>query len=157
MTISHIRIMISIRKAIRADIPVIADFQLRLAHETENVKLDLAIVTRGLEALFDDASKGTYYVAEYEGETAGCHLVTFEWSEWRNGTVWWLQSVYVKEAHRKHGVFRAMYDNLINLIRNDHTVLGLRLYVDKTNTRAQQVYQALGMNGEHYTVFERMK
>jgi ribosomal protein S18 acetylase RimI-like enzyme len=149
--------MVSIRKATSTDIPVIADFQLRLAQETENVTLDLAVVTRGLKALFDDPSKGTYYVAEYKDETAGCHLVTFEWSEWRNGTVWWLQSVYVKESHRKNGVFRAMYDNLINLIHNDPTVLGLRLYVDKTNVRAQQVYEALGMNGEHYTVFERMK
>ncbi|MBT1697284.1 GNAT family N-acetyltransferase [Fulvivirgaceae bacterium PWU4] len=149
--------MISIRKAVAADIAVIADFQLRLAHETENVKLDRAIVEKGLKALFDDPSKGTYYVAEYNGETAGCHLITFEWSEWRNGMVWWLQSVYVKESHRKNGVFRAMYDNLINLIQNDPAILGLRLYVDKTNARAQQVYASLGMNGEHYTVFEKMK
>jgi GNAT superfamily N-acetyltransferase len=149
--------MVSIRKATTADIPVIADFQLSLAHETENVKLDLAIVMKGLKTLLDDPSKGTYYVAEYKGETAGCHFITFEWSEWRNGMVWWLQSVYVKESHRKNGVFRAMYNNLIDLIQNDPTVLGLRLYVDKTNAKAQRVYEALGMNGEHYTVFERMK
>jgi ribosomal protein S18 acetylase RimI-like enzyme len=149
--------VISIRKADRNDISAIVDFQLRLADETEGVKLDSVLVTKGIEALFADPSKGSYSVATLNGEVVGCHLITYEWSEWRNGNVWWIQSVYVKQSHRKHGVFKAMYDNLIDQIKKDPAVLGLRLYVDKSNARAQQVYQSMGMNGEHYTVFEWMK
>jgi ribosomal protein S18 acetylase RimI-like enzyme len=149
--------VISIRKAGRNDISAIVDFQLRLADETEGIKLDSTLVTKGLEALFDDPAKGSYSLATINEEVVGCHLITFEWSEWRNGNVWWIQSVYVKQSHRKHGVFKAMYDHLINQIKNDPAVLGLRLYVDKSNARAQQVYQSMGMNGEHYTVFEWMK
>jgi ribosomal protein S18 acetylase RimI-like enzyme len=150
-------IMLTTRKCNPNDIAVLVNFQLSLALETENIKLDKAVVTKGLEALFNDASKGIYYMSEYGGEPVGCYLVTFEWSEWRNGMVWWLQSVYVAEAHRSKGVFRYMYNNLIGLIRQDPAVIGLRLYVDKSNTRAQQVYRSLDMNGEHYTVFEWMK
>ena len=139
------------------DISLLADFQLSLARETENIALDKAIVTKGLKALFDDPSKGVYYVAEHNQESVGCHLITFEWSEWRNGMVWWLQSVYVSEEYRKHKVFSAMYNNLIRMIHSDPSVIGLRLYVDKSNERAQQVYTAMGMNGEHYTVYEWMK
>lgn len=149
--------MLSIRKASAKDIDVIADFQLRLAAETENVKLEAEVVTKGLKALLADPAKGTYYLAVDDGEPVGCHLITFEWSEWRNGNVWWLQSVYVKESHRKKKVFSAMYENIRQMINNDPGVLGLRLYVDKSNQRAQQVYNSLGMNGEHYTVFEWMK
>jgi ribosomal protein S18 acetylase RimI-like enzyme len=149
--------MISIRKAVVEDIALLADFQLSLALETENIALDKAIVMKGLKALFDDPSKGVYYVAEYNQKAAGCHLITFEWSEWRNGVVWWMQSVYVLAEYRKHKVFSAMYNNLIGMIQSDPSVIGLRLYVDKSNERAQQVYTAKGMNGEHYTVYEWMK
>ena len=149
--------MLSIRKASARDIDVIAGFQIRLAEETENVKLDADVVTKGLSALLKDQSKGIYYLAVDDGEPVGCHLITFEWSEWRNGNVWWLQSVYVKESHRKKKVFSAMYENIRRMIKNDPGILGLRLYVDKSNQRAQQVYTSLGMNGEHYTVFEWMK
>lgn len=149
--------MLSIRKASASDIEVITDFQLKLAEETENVKLDANVVTKGLAALLGDPSKGVYYLAIDNGEPVGCHLITFEWSEWRNGNVWWLQSVYVKESHRKKKVFSAMYENIRQMIKNDPGILGLRLYVDKSNERAQQVYVSLGMDGEHYTVFEWMK
>ncbi len=149
--------MISIRRSTLADIDSLVDFQLRLADETENVTLDASIVKKGLEALFNDPSKGLYYVAEVADELVGCHLITYEWSEWRNGNVWWLQSVYVKKTFRSRGVFKAMYANLLSLIKNDQSILGLRLYVDKTNASAQRVYTSLGMNGEHYTVYEWMK
>jgi GNAT superfamily N-acetyltransferase len=149
--------MISIRKAVAQDMPLLADFQLSLAQETENVQLDKAIVMKGLKALFDDPSRGQYYVAEYNQQAVGCHLITFEWSEWRNGMVWWLQSVYVSAEYRKHKIFSAMYNNLIRTIQDNPSVIGLRLYVDKSNEQAQQVYKAMGMNGEHYTVFEWMK
>lgn len=148
---------ITIRKANKADLDTLVEFQRRLALETENLQLDTSIVRKGMEALFADANKGFYFVAEDKGKVVACHMITFEWSDWRNGMVWWLQSVYVLEEYRKAGVFRLMYDNLIGIIRNDPSLVGLRLYVDKTNVRAQKVYAAMGMNGEHYTVFEWMK
>ncbi len=149
--------MISIRKATLQDIPILIDFQQRLADESEGVKLQGEILQKGMLAMFEDPSKGLYYVAEDNSEIIGCHMITFEWSDWRNGMVWWIQSVYVRESHRKNGVFRKMYENLVSMMKKDRGIIGLRLYVDKSNKRAQQVYAAMGMNGEHYTVFEQMK
>jgi GNAT superfamily N-acetyltransferase len=149
--------MISIRKATFHDIHTLVDFQQRLAMESEGVRLDAATLKKGMRALFEDPTKGFYNVAEIGNEVVGCHMITFEWSDWRNGMVWWLQSVYVKEKHRKSGVFRKMFENLSAIVENDPAVIGLRLYVDKTNSRAMKVYEAMGMNGEHYTVFELMK
>ncbi|MDH4089886.1 MAG: GNAT family N-acetyltransferase [Cyclobacteriaceae bacterium] len=149
--------MISVQKAIQQHIDILVDFQQRLAFETENVILDAGTLRKGMKALFDDPSKGVYYVVKEESEIIGCHMITYEWSDWRNGTVWWLQSVYVQESHRKRGVFKMMYDNLITIIKNDPQLVGLRLYADKTNERALKVYEAMGMNGSHYTVFEWMK
>jgi GNAT superfamily N-acetyltransferase len=148
--------MIHIRPAIPSDIPVLADFQVKLALETENFVLDKTIVTKGMQAMFDDPTKGKYFIAEYNNEIAGCHSITFEWSDWRNGMVWWLQSVYVAESFRKYGIFKAMFENIQRMIKGDASIRGLRLYVDKTNVRAQQIYQAMGMNGDHYSVFELM-
>ena len=146
-----------IRKAILKDLGVLADFQQRLAFESENIRLNEENLRAGLTALLTDATKGVYYLVEDDGSPVGCHLITYEWSDWRNGMVWWLQSVYVIDSHRKKGVFRKMYDNLINIIRNDAGIIGLRLYVDKTNHRAMKVYDTMGMNGDHYTVYEWMK
>lgn len=136
---------------------MLADFQLRLADETENVQLKKDIVSAGMKALFDDASRGTYYVALADGKIIGCFLITYEWSDWRNGMVWWLQSVYVSKSYRQQGVFKDMYHHIRQTILNDPGIIGLRLYVDKSNTRAQKVYESMGMNGDHYMVFEWMK
>ena len=149
--------MISIRKATINDISVLIDFQQRLADESEGIKLHAAVLRQGMLAMFEDVSKGQYFIAEEDSEIVGCHMITYEWSDWRNGMVWWLQSVYVKESHRKKGIFKKMFENLIGTMNNDPFIIGLRLYVDKTNTRAQKVYASMGMNGEHYTVFEKMK
>ena len=148
---------ITIRKFTREDIPIIAEFQQRLARETENMSLDPIRLQKGIEAMLADPSRGTYFVAEVDGEVVACHSITFEWSDWRNGMVWWLQSVYVIEAQRKNGVFKKMFEHLKRTADNDPGIVGLRLYVDKSNVRAQKVYEALGMNGEHYSVFELMK
>lgn len=148
---------VTIRKATRMDIPTLVSFQQQLANETENLKLNEEIVEKGMQAMFDDPSKGEYYVAEIGLVPVGCHMITFEWSDWRNGMVYWLQSVYVTPSSRKLGVFRAMFETLWNTIEVDPSVAGLRLYADKTNHRAQEVYRAMGMNGDHYTVFEKMK
>jgi GNAT superfamily N-acetyltransferase len=149
--------MISIRPAKSQDISAIADFQVRLAAETENMILSTDIVSTGIQALFNDPGKGVYYVAEVRDKIAGCFLITYEWSDWRNGMVWWLQSVFVSEPFRRQGVFRKMHEYIVDTIRKDPSILGLRLYVDKSNSQAQQVYRLLGMNGDHYTVFEWMK
>ena len=149
--------MITIRKATIADIPVLVAFQQKLAQETENVTLDNAILHKGMQAMFDDPSKGFYNVVEDNGVVIGCHMITYEWSDWRNGLVWWLQSVYVIESYRKQGIFKLMYENIVRIIQNDSSLIGLRLYVDKTNARAMKVYESMGMNGEHYTVYEWMK
>jgi ribosomal protein S18 acetylase RimI-like enzyme len=149
--------MISIRPAKFEEIDIIADFQIRLAHETENIALDQDILSSGVKTLLKDPAKGIYYVAELDGKVIGCFLITYEWSDWRNGTIWWLQSVYVMPPYRRQGVFKEMYDHIIGSISGDPAITGLRLYVDKSNSRAQSVYQSMGMNGDHYTVFEWMK
>ena len=149
--------MITLRKAMVSDLTILIDFQRQLAFESEGVKLDERDLQKGMQAMFDDPSKGTYFVAEENSEVVGCHMITYEWSDWRNGMVWWLQSVYVKESHRKKGVFKKMYDNIIQVIKSDPGLIGLRLYVDKTNARAMKVYEAMGMDGSHYTVYEWMK
>ena len=149
--------MISIRPAKFQEISIIAEFQVNMAAETEKILLDKNLVSVGIEALFTDPAKGVYYLAEEDGSAVGCFLITYEWSDWRNGMVWWLQSVYVQENHRRKGVFSTMYAYLVETISKDPQIIGLRLYVDKSNRRAQEVYSSLGMNGEHYTVFEWMK
>ncbi len=149
--------MIKIEKASSRHIDDLIDFQQRLAFESENVKLNAETLRAGMNAMFADPSKGSYYVAVENGEVVGCHMITFEWSDWRNGMVWWLQSVYVKETHRKKGIFKMMYDNVISIIRENPDLIGLRLYVDKSNTRAMKVYESMGMDGSHYTVYEQMK
>ncbi|AYB30509.1 GNAT family N-acetyltransferase [Chryseolinea soli] len=149
--------MIHIQKATLQDIDTLIDFQQKLASESEGVTLNGDVLRKGLQALFADRNKGFYFVAKENAEVIGCHMITFEWSDWRNGMVWWIQSVYVKETHRKKGVFKLMFDNLLNILSTDPGIIGLRLYVDKSNARAMKVYEAMGMDGSHYTVYERMK
>jgi ribosomal protein S18 acetylase RimI-like enzyme len=107
--------------------------------------------------MFADHVKGLYYIASDGEDVVGCHMITYEWSDWRNGMAWWLQSVYVRKSHRKMGVFKMMYDNIIAMIEKDPNLIALRLYVDKSNERAMKVYEAMGMNGSHYTVYEWTK
>jgi ribosomal protein S18 acetylase RimI-like enzyme len=111
----------------------------------------------GVHRLFKDSTKGRYYVTEESGEVVGCLMTTYEWSDWRNGTVLWIQSVYVAKEHRGLGVYKMMYNHLMQLVETDPDLKGIRLYVDKTNTPAQKIYQKIGMNGDHYTVYEWMK
>jgi GNAT superfamily N-acetyltransferase len=145
------------RKAIAADAPAIVEFQIAMARETEELELDRDICTRGVQAVFADAAHGQYHVCEQEGIIVSSTLITYEWSDWRNGVVWWIQSVYVLPAARGQGVYKGLYRYVQDLANADAHVRGIRLYVDKRNTGAQQVYARLGMNGEHYQVFEWMK
>lgn len=150
--------MISIREANHSDASYIIDFQLRMALETENLKLNEQILTEGVKQLFDDPAKGKYYIAEVNGAVAGCLMTTYEWSDWRCGNVLWIQSVYIDSAYRGKGVYKKLYDHIKGIvIKPGSEYRGIRLYVDKTNRLAQNVYEKLGMNGEHYQVYEWMK
>lgn len=146
-----------VREARLTDIPSLLDFQLKMALETENIQLEIQPLTQGMHKLFKDPTKGKYYVAEEGKEITGCLMTTFEFSEWRCGMILWIQSVYVPAPWRKKGVFKKMYEHLHQLVSEDPDLKGIRLYVDKSNSVAQKVYSGLGMNGEHYTVFEWMK
>jgi GNAT superfamily N-acetyltransferase len=139
----------------RDDANAIVDFQQAMARETEEVTLDRDVVTRGVQAVFDDPSRGRYFVAEAEGRVVASLLITYEWSDWRNGVVWWIQSVYVVPEHRKRGVYAGLYAHVKQTA--DASVKGIRLYVDRRNKPAQEVYRRLGMDGDHYLVFEWMK
>ncbi len=148
--------MISIRKAKPEDATVIIDSQKKMARETEEMKLDNQIVTKGVQAVFEDPSRGQYYVAESNGIVISSLLITFEWSDWRNCNVWWFQSVYVTPGYRRQGVFRMMYTH-IKKLAEEHYIAGLRLYVETKNTKAQKTYEALGMSSEHYAFYEWMR
>ena len=145
------------REATRRDIRTIVDFQVAMARETEDFELNRIVVSRGVEAVFEDRSLGRYFVADAGPELAGALLITPEWSDWRNGIVWWIQSVYVAPAYRRQGVYAGLYALVKRLAEAHEMVKGIRLYVDRRNTAAQEVYARLGMNGEHYQVFEWMK
>ncbi len=146
-----------IRRASHADIETIAQFQAEMALETESLTLDPEVLHKGVKAVLDDESKGCYYVFEFDNRIIASLLITYEWSDWRNSTVYWLQSVYVLKEFRRQGIFSRMYAFVKSLAINDQGVAGIRLYVDKTNLRAQHVYEHAGMNGSHYTTFEWMK
>lgn len=145
-----------IRAARFEDWPTIADFNCQLALETEHKQLNLDKIQPGVQALLQDANKGRYFVAEdgVGGPIVGQLMHTYEWSDWRNGPIWWMQSVYVTEEFRKRGVFRALYEHLMKLAEAEK-VLGVRLYVERDNVRAQQSYQNLGLNSAGYLVLER--
>lgn len=146
-----------VRKAKRDDIEVITDFQLAMAAETEGISLERDVVIKGVTSVFDNDSRGNYYVAEENVRVVGSLLTTFEWSDWRNGTVLWIQSVYVKPAFRRKGVYRSLYAYVQDMVLNNPDLFGIRLYADKRNTVAHQAYLKLGMNADHYMTFEWMK
>lgn len=148
--------MIIIRKAKPEDAPTIIDFQQKMAWETEQMSLAPEIITNGVNKVFSDPILGQYWVAEETGQVIASLLITYEWSDWRNTNVWWLQSVYVLPSHRRTGIFRSMYSHIRNEA-DKHGAAGLRLYVEAKNYQAQKTYQALGMKSEHYTMYEWMK
>jgi GNAT superfamily N-acetyltransferase len=148
--------MFLIRKATPSDASLIIDFQLKMAWETEKLNLVREIVTKGVDAVFNDHSRGQYYVAESENRVIASLLITYEWSDWRNSNVWWFQSVYVIPEFRRKGVFRKMYSHIGELAEKQD-VAGLRLYVETKNSRARKTYEALGMSSEHYSFYEWMR
>ncbi len=144
-----------VRAARPQDLESLVDFNCRLARETEDHELDPATVRRGLSRLFDNPAAGFYTVAEQEGRVVGCLLITFEWSDWRDGWLWWIQSVYVEAAARRRGVFRRLFEHVREKAETDGDVRGLRLYVERENGRAQATYASMGMAEAPYKLFER--
>lgn len=140
---------ITVRRATPDDVAFLVEGNAAMANETEHKTLDHDVLTRGTQAVLEEPRRGFYLVAEHDGMAAGCLLVTYEWSDWRNGDWWWIQSVYVAPPHRRHGVFRALYTEVEGRARTAGAV-GLRLYVERDNLRAQQTYSSLGMDEEPY-------
>lgn len=143
---------------VRPATPADAEFLVRgnaaMALETEHLSLDLDRLRDGVHALFEDPARGIYYVAEVGGRRAGQMMITYEWSDWRNGVFWWIQSVWVEPEFRGQGVFRALYGHVNGLAKSTAGVCGLRLYVEKDNHRAQQTYKEVGMRRTDYEMFE---
>ncbi len=149
--------MVRVRLAEEEDHEVIIDFQLKMAMETEGLSLNETILRKGVYAVFSDPKKGKYIVAEVEEKIVASMLITHEWSDWRNKWVFWIQSVYVQPEYRGKGVFKELYEHIKLIAEVDTRLAGLRLYVDNTNENARKVYEALGMDGDHYRLFEWMK
>lgn len=145
---------ISIRAATEADIEVLADFNIAMALETEQKVLATEVIRSGVKALFEDPQLGFYTVVMVDDQVAGSLMITTEWSDWRNGLFWWIQSVYVKPAYRRTGVFSHLYRHIRDQAASRPEVCGLRLYVEKENLRAQQTYLKMGMEETVYRVFE---
>ena len=143
-----------IRPATEADIPVLVAFQQAMASETEDRGLDAHRLRQGVEYLLGHPQEGFYLVAEREGEPAGSLMVTFEWSDWRNGRFWWIQSVFVAEGHRRRGIYSALHQVVRQQARADPSGCGIRLYVEKGNLGARRTYEALGMRETHYRFYE---
>ncbi len=148
--------MIVVRKGTLDDTEIISGFQIAMALETESLTLDKATVLKGVKTVFELPAKGQYFVAVDKNKVVGSLMITYEWSDWRNRWVWWIQSVYILPAFRGKKIFSRMYNHIKTLVANNDDVSGIRLYVDLTNSNARKVYQSLGMNGEHYQLFEWM-
>ena len=148
-------INLGVRKAILADVERIAAFQQAMALETEGKTLDAATLRQGVAAVFEGPQKGFYLVAVAgTTEVVGSLFITYEWSDWRNATFWWIQSVFVDAGWRRRGVYRAMYDHVLSMANSRGDVWGIRLYVERTNTIAQHTYDSMGMHKSHYDLYE---
>jgi len=142
------------RTAESFDIPSLVDFNQKMALETEGKRLDTATLAAGVRAVFSDANKGFYVVAEDAGSIVGGLLVTFEWSDWRNKWFWWIQSVYIVPEARGRGIYRLLYDHVKAEAAKNANVCGFRLYVERENVHAQRVYEKVGMENTVYFMYE---
>jgi GNAT superfamily N-acetyltransferase len=147
-------INIKIREAVKPDIPVIAEFNQALAKETENIQLNAEILASGISNALD-RDECHYFIAELNGQVIGQTMITYEWSDWRNGIMWWFQSVYVQPEHRGKGIFRALFNHVEQLAKKHPDVKALRLYVMQNNLSGKDTYAALGMTDSGYIVYEK--
>jgi ribosomal protein S18 acetylase RimI-like enzyme len=146
---------LTVRRATSKDAPIIVDFNRRLAEESEGKNLDLTVLREGVAAALADPHKGPYFLAEEDGVVVGQMQVTYEFSDWRNGWFWWVQGVYVRPEARRKGVFRALFEHVVEAAKRDPEVIGLRLYVERDNELAHQTYEKLGMVWTSYLLMER--
>ncbi len=147
---------ISVRVAVKDDAAVLTDFNCGIARETEDKELDRELVLAGVQRGMQQGKEARYYVATHEGDAVGCLLLTREWSDWRNGWIVWIQSVYVQEEYRGIGVFRKLLDHATEVCKSEPDTLGLRLYVEVENERAQDVYRKTGFTDPKYKVLEKL-
>lgn len=146
---------IQIREGRPEDAAVIAEYNQCMALETEGKELDSKTLGKGAEQGLLQPHKCRYFVAESGNQVIGQAMVTYEWSDWRNGDLWWIQSVYVHPDHRRQGIFKKIYQHIETLAREDAKVRGLRLYVEEENAAGQAVYKKLGMSHAGYHVYEK--
>jgi len=146
-----------IRLAQKSDVDSLVEFNQAMALETEGKRLDPTVLRPGVEAVFQDETKGFYVVAEENELIVGGLMVTFEWSDWRNSWFWWIQSVYILPEARGKGIYRKLYEFVKERAEQEGNVCGFRLYVEKENERAQRVYEKLGMNETYYLMYEEHK
>ena len=146
---------LTIRPARPTDADVIAEFNRLMAKETEHKDLDPAVLGAGVAAMLSDPHKGRYFVAEADGRIVGQLGITLEWSDWRNGNFWWIQSVYVAPDARRHGVFRTLYEHVLAAAAREPNVIGVRLYVEHDNKVAQATYHKMGMALTGYNMMEK--
>ena len=145
---------IVVRQATLDDSTILSQFNMSMAEETEGRQLDQTTVNAGVKQLLRDSRQGFYLMAEVGGSARGSLMITYEWSDWRNGLFWWIQSVYVVPAARRSGVFTALYQYVKKMAQDDEAACGLRLYMEKDNLPARAVYMAMGMDTTPYQVFE---
>jgi len=146
---------IRIRPARQEDVSLMARWAEAMALETEDKPLDAHTVAHGIQRAFDDPHKGRYFMAETGGRPIGTLMLTWEWSDWRDGWWWWIQSVYVEPDFRRRGAYRALYAHVLALAEADPEVRGLRLYVEHENVNARRTYEFLGMQDTHYALYEK--
>ena len=144
----------SVRVGEEKDTDTLAKFNIAMAWETEQKKLSPDVVARGVQTLLDDPRHGFYVVAEFDREVVGSLMVTYEWSDWRDASFWWIQSVYIKPEFRKQGVFRRLYEFVKEKASQETHVCGFRLYVEQENITAQQTYERVGMSRIPYELYE---
>ncbi len=147
----------TIRLATSDDVEVIAHFNEAMALETENKTLDPVTIRAGVQGLLNDPRRGYYLLAEIEDKVAGCLMITYEWSDWRNGLFWWIQSVYIASGFRRRGIFRQLYHHVQQQAESDPDICGLRLYVEADNQAAQRTYGSLGMKQTAYQLWEWLR
>ncbi len=146
---------ISIRRATAIDVDTLVQFNLAMAAETESKTLDETVLRAGIVSVLNESRRGFYLVAQDAYNVVACLMITYEWSDWRNGDWWWIQSVYVHPDYRRSGIFRSLYAEIEHTARAQPGVVGLRLYVERDNRRAQETYAVLGMHAAHYAMWER--
>ena len=143
-----------VRPAVSTDAEILEAFNAAMAEETEGKQLDQSVLHRGVAAMLEDSARGRYLVAEEEGKVLGALAITAEWSDWRNGWFWWIQSVYVVKEARRRGVYRTLHDAVVSRAREDDQVCGVRLYVENENAAARATYESLGMSETPYRLYE---